>query len=52
MVEKYRIIGENIYNFNEKRFMIGFGIILIWVITHKQLVSGEIIEISQDSSRK
>lgn len=46
MVEKYRIIEENIYNFDEKGFMIRIGITLAWIITHKKLASNKIIKVS------
>ncbi len=51
-VEKYRITGENINNFDEKKFMIGVGIIAAQVMTHKKLKSGEIIGSSQDGNRE
>ncbi len=52
MVEKYRITGKNIYNFDKKRFMIGVGITAARVMTHEELKSGEIIGSSQDSNRE
>lgn len=48
-VEKYRITGDN---FDEKGFMIGIGITLARVMTHEELVSGEIIGASQDGSKE
>ena len=45
-------MGENIYNFDEKRFMIGVGITLLWVMTHEELNSDEIIGVSQDGNRE
>ena len=51
-IEKYRITGENIYNFDEKGFMIGVGITSARVMTHEELASGEIIGASQDGSRE
>ena len=52
MLEKYRIIRENIYNFNEKSFMIGVEIISTQLMTHEPLASDEIIRASQDGSRE
>lgn len=51
-VEKFRITGENIYNFDEKGFLIGVGVTSVRVITHEELRSGEIIGASQDGNRK
>lgn len=33
MIGKFRIIEENIYNFNEKKFLIDVGVILVQIIT-------------------
>lgn len=41
-VEKFRITGENIYNFDEKGFLIGVGVTSVRVITHEELRSSEI----------
>ena len=35
-VEKYKITRENIYNFDEKEFIIGVEITLAQMITHKK----------------
>lgn len=43
---------ENIDNFNKKRFMIEAGIISAWVMTHEELASDKIMEVSQDGSKK
>lgn len=51
-VEKYRITGENIYNFDEKRVMIGVGITSVQVMTHEELKSGEIIGAIEDGNRE
>lgn len=51
-VEKYRVMGKNIYNFNEKEFVICLGIIVTWMITYEELKSGEIIRSSQDSNQE
>ena len=42
-MEKYRITVENIYNFDEKGFMIGVGQAVKHIMTKKELRSGEII---------
>lgn len=46
MIEKFKITEENIYNFDKKKFLIVVNIILIGLITHKKLISSEIILIS------
>lgn len=51
-VEKYRITGDNIYNFDEKGFMIGVGITSARVINLEEMRSGEIIGVSQDSNQE
>lgn len=51
-VEKCRITGENIYNFDKKKFMIGVGITSIQVMTHEELKSSEIIGASQDGNKE
>lgn len=51
-VEKYRITGENIYNFDEKVFMIGVGITSARVMSLEEMRSGEIIGASQDGNRE
>lgn len=43
LIEKYKITGKNIYNFDKRGFMIDMGIIAAWVITYKELKSSEII---------
>ena len=40
------------YNFDEKGFMIGVGIIIAQVMTLKEMRSREIIGASQDRNRK
>lgn len=42
VVEKYRIMGKNIYNFDKKNFIKRMDIISIQVITYEKLKSGEI----------
>ena len=43
MIEKYQITAENMYNFDEKRFMIGVGQAIKHIMIRKDLQSGEII---------
>lgn len=52
MVKKFKITEENIYNFDKKKFLIGVEVILIYVITYKELKNDEIISASQDSNKK
>lgn len=51
-VEKFRIMGENIYNFDKKGFLIGVGVTSVRVITHEVLRSGEIIGARRDCNRE
>ncbi len=51
-MEKYRITEENIYNFDEKGFIIGAGITSARLMTYEELASSEIIGASQDGSRE
>jgi hypothetical protein len=44
VIETYRITAENIYNFDEKGFLIGFGRSLKRVMTQEALRSGRIIK--------
>jgi hypothetical protein len=48
--EKYRITGENIYNFDEKGFLIDFGRIVKRIITQEALKSGCVTKSKQDGS--
>ncbi len=52
MIEKYRITAENIYNFDKKGFLIGFGQSLKRIITRAILESGRITKSKQDRSRE
>ncbi|PMD46398.1 DDE-domain-containing protein [Hyaloscypha variabilis F] len=52
VIEKYRITAENIYNFDEKGFLIGFGRSLKRIITREALQSGRITKSKQDGSRE
>lgn len=42
-MKKYLITAENIYNFDEKRFIIGVGQAVKRIITREELRSSEII---------
>jgi len=52
VIEKYRITAENIYNFDEKGFLIGFGRSLKRIMTQEALRSGRITKSKQDGSRE
>ena len=52
MITKYRITPENIYNFDEKGFLIGFGRSLKRIMTRATLESGRITKAKQDRSRE
>ena len=52
MIEKYRIIAENIYNFDEKGFLMGFGRTMKRIMTQEALKSGRIKKSKQDGSRE
>ncbi len=52
MIEKYRITAENIYNFDEKGFLMGFGRSLKRIMTRAALESGRITKSKQDGSRE
>jgi hypothetical protein len=52
VIEKYRITAENIYNFDEKGFLMGFGRTLKRVMTVEALKSGRITKSKQDGSRE
>ncbi len=50
VIEKYRITAKNIYNFDEKEFLIGFGRSLKRIITQEALCLGRITKAKQDRS--
>lgn len=52
MIEKYRIIGKNIYNFDKKRFIIRVEIIFIQIIGLKKIKSKEIIGANYNRNKK
>lgn len=51
IIKKYRIIEENIYNFDGKKFIIGVNIIAAQVITSEKIRKKEIISVNQDKNR-
>ena len=52
MIKKYRITAKNIYNFNEKGFLIGYSRSLKRIISKQALVLGRITKSKQDRSRE
>ena len=52
VIEKYRITAENIYNFDEKGFLMGFGRTMKRIMTQEALKSGRIKKSKQDGSRE
>jgi hypothetical protein len=52
VIKKYKITAENIYNFDEKGFIIGFRRSLKRIMTLEALQSGRITKAKQDGSRE
>jgi hypothetical protein len=52
VIEKYRITAENIYNFDKKGFLMGYGRSLKRIMTRAALESGRITKAKQDGSRE
>jgi hypothetical protein len=52
VIEKWKIIADNCYNFDEKGFLIGFRYTLKRIITAIALKSGRITKSKQDGSRE
>ena len=52
VIEKYRITAENIYNFDEKGFIMGFARSLKRIMAREALQSGRITKAKQDGSRE
>jgi len=50
VIEKYKITAENIYNFDEKGFLMGFGRTMKRIMTQEALKSGRIKKSKQDGS--
>ena len=51
-IKKYYIITKNIYNFNKKGFLIGFGRCLKRVITLKAFKLGRVTKNKQDRNHE
>ena len=52
VIEKYCITAENIWNFDEKGFMMGFGRTMKRIITQQALKSGRVNKSKQDGSHE
>jgi hypothetical protein len=52
VIEKWKIITDNYYNFDEKGFLIGFGRTLKRIIIAIALKLGRIIKLKQDGNRE
>jgi len=52
VIEKYRITAENIYNFDEKGFLMGLGRTMKRIMVQEALKSGRITKAKQDGSRE
>jgi hypothetical protein len=52
VIEKYRITAENIYNFDEKGFLIGYGRSLKRIMSRATLALGRITKSKQDGCRE
>ena len=51
-MEKYNITADNMYNWDEKGFLIGMASATQRIMTLEALVSGRITYVSQDGSRE
>jgi hypothetical protein len=51
-IEKHRITAENLYNFDEKGFLMGLGQTLKRIMTLAALKSGRVTKSKQDGSRE
>ena len=52
VIKKYRITAKNIYNFDEKGFLICFGQALKRIMTRAALETGQVLKSKQDRSRE
>jgi len=52
VIEKWRITADNMYNFDEKGFLMGFGRTMKRIMTIQALKSGRITKSKQDGSRE
>ena len=50
-MEKHWITAENMYNFDEKRFMIGLGQAVKRIMTREELRRGKILGVSKTNSK-
>ena len=51
-IEKYNITADNVYNWDEKGFLIGMASAVKQIMTLEALESGRITHASQDGSRE
>jgi hypothetical protein len=51
-IEKHRITADNLYNFDEKGFLMGLGQTLKRIMTLAALQSGRVTKSKQDGSRE
>ena len=51
-IEKYYIIGDNIYNWDRKGFIIGLIYCIKYIISVEALKSGKITHINQDGNKE
>ena len=52
VIQKYCITAENIYNFDEKGFLMGFGRTIKRIVTQEALKSRRVTKSMQDGSRE
>jgi hypothetical protein len=52
VIERYYITAKNIYNFNKKEFLMGFGRSLKRIMVREALKSERIIKAKQNRSRE
>jgi hypothetical protein len=52
VIEKWGITADNIYNFDKKGFLMGFGRTLKRIMTIEALKAGRITKSKQDGSRE
>jgi hypothetical protein len=51
-IEKHRVTADNLYNFDEKAFLMGLGLTLKRIITLAALKSGQVTKSKQDGCRE
>lgn len=52
VIKKYRLIPKNIYNWDEKNFLLGIANIIQRIMAREALESGRISHATQDGSRE